>query len=519
MAVDEEKEALFGEIAIELGLATAEQIEHGQNRRLELARAGQEMRLGEVLIAEGILLKPQALNILKEANKRAGQAPRIGGYELQRKLGSGAMGAVYLARQISMDRPVALKLLPRRLSRDPEYIGRFLREARLCARLNHTNIVRAIDVGESNGYHFFAMEYIDGETLRTRLKRAEYLEEDEALEIFLQAAQGLEHAAQNGIVHRDIKPANIMICKDGTVKIADLGLAIGDGSSSSAHLTATGVAVGTPYYMSPEQVEGKSDIDCRADIYALGATVFEMVTGHPPFAGGNIAAIMAKRLYEDPPIACEVRTTVTPGLSAVLYKMMAREPKDRYPDFAALLADLRLLGQGLPPGCRLPEHHDDEGDDAPADRDSSRRPRQRVSRHRHAAPERPRLSRRRLAQLIVFSTLTILLSGLGLLFKHAHALRGPRHPFRREAIWRSALPGETVGRQARALWLEAQNLHLRLQRQYPPTPALVDETLGAYDKLINTYPDSAYAGKAREREQLLRGRKNLAAPPEPPAKN
>ncbi len=351
MPTDEKKEELYGRIALERGLITRDQLDKAWKQWTRDHQKNKKLRLGEIMMQQGHVTRQQALDVLKETHLRLGDKPRIGGYELERLLGRGAMGMVYRARQLSMDRPVALKLLSRELSENEDFVKRFTREARTTAKLNHVNIVTAIDVGESNGYHYFAMEYVDGTTVERLLKKEERLSEDRVIEIAIQVVQGLEHASKHGIIHRDIKPANIMLTKDDVAKIADMGLAVPTSKKTSDHMTGTGIAVGTPYYMAPEQVEGKSHVDFRADIYALGATLFEMLTGEKPFDAANVAAIMTKRLYEPPPVASSACRNVGREISAVVYKMMAREPDDRYQDLDSLTKDLGRIVEGKPPSC------------------------------------------------------------------------------------------------------------------------------------------------------------------------
>jgi serine/threonine-protein kinase len=240
----------------------------------------------------------------------------LGGYELLSKLGKGGMGTVYKARQTSMDRIIALKILPPRLSRDEKFVERFLREARSAGKLSHSNIVSGFDVGEAEGYHYFAMEYVEGETLLELLKREGSLDEPQTVEIAIQITKGLAHAHAHGLVHRDIKPGNVIIAKDGTVKLCDLGLARSTEEDQS--LTAIGTALGTPHYISPEQIEGQTHIDGRVDLYALGATLYHMVAGAPPFAEPTGGRVMSLHLCERPPPLSKTATEVSSALARVI---------------------------------------------------------------------------------------------------------------------------------------------------------------------------------------------------------
>ena len=206
-----------------------------------------------------------------------GGTTRVGGFELLARIGKGGMGAVYKARQISLDRLVALKILPRSLAKQKDFVTRFMREARAAGQLQHSNIVGGIDVGEADGYHYFAMEYVEGETAGAMISREGTLDGETTLRMLTDVAKGLAHAHENGLIHRDVKPSNMLIEKSGRVKLCDLGLARSTQEDSS--LTQTGTAMGTPYYMSPEQIAGKHDIDARTDIYSLGAVGYHLLAG------------------------------------------------------------------------------------------------------------------------------------------------------------------------------------------------------------------------------------------------
>jgi hypothetical protein len=253
---------------------------------------------------------------------------RIAGYELIEKVGQGGMGAVFKARQISLDRVVALKVLPPSIAKNKEFIERFMREARAAGRLNHPNIVQGIDVGlcEKTNLYFFAMEFVDGPTLGRRLKESGALPEEFVRKVAVQIGEALDYANQSGIVHRDIKPDNILMNTQGQAKLADLGLAKQLEKQEDASLTQAGIAVGTPFYMAPEQVRGQLDqIDTRTDLYCLGATLFHMVTGQPPYQGATNAVIMAAHLSDKIPLAHQVNPAVSEGFSRLLYALMQKE--------------------------------------------------------------------------------------------------------------------------------------------------------------------------------------------------
>ena len=233
----------------------------------------------------------------EEAKRLIGKT--VAGYKIIELLGTGGMGSVYKAIQLSMEREVAIKILSKRLSMDETYIARFIREARAAGELNHPNIVRVYDVKQDDGIFFFSMELIEGESVHQRVTREGRLEPREALDIALQVAMALEHAHSKGIIHRDVKPENIMLDKDGTVKLADLGLAKRSFIPEDSAATVEGHIMGSPHYMSPEQVTDTASVDYRSDVYSLGASLYFMVTGEKPFANkGSLMEVMVAVLQE-----------------------------------------------------------------------------------------------------------------------------------------------------------------------------------------------------------------------------
>ncbi|HEX6104746.1 MAG TPA: protein kinase [Gemmatimonadales bacterium] len=261
-------------------------------------------------------------------------------YTIERELGRGGMATVYLARDLRHDRPVALKVMHPELSATlgPE---RFLREVRLAARLQHPHILSVIDSGESAGILWFTMPYVEGESLRDRLRREKQLSLEEALRIAREAAQALQYAHTHGVIHRDVKPENILLlADDGSTLVADFGVARGLQGGEEA-LTETGLAVGTPAYMSPEQASGARDLDARTDVYALATVLYEMLAGEPPFAGPTPQAAVARRFTETPRSLRQVRETVPEALEQAVLKGLAKAPADRFAgaaDFARALA-------------------------------------------------------------------------------------------------------------------------------------------------------------------------------------
>ena len=270
---------------------------------------------------------------------------RFGGYEILEELGSGGMGKVYRARNVTLERIVALKMLAPVFSSDQAFVQRFLKEARSAARLNHPNIVQIYDFGNVDGVYYLAMEYVNGESLRGYVKRGA-LNERDAVAVVREALRALGVAHAEGIVHRDIKPDNIMLTNKGELKLVDLGIA--KRLDEDQDLTQTGQAVGTPQYISPEQVKGMR-VDARADIYSLGATFYHLLTGRPPYKGTSAAVVMSMHLTEPLPDPRTFEPSLSEGVCRILRKMLAKERDERYADVAALDLDLYRLQKGEMP--------------------------------------------------------------------------------------------------------------------------------------------------------------------------
>jgi serine/threonine-protein kinase len=243
---------------------------------------------------------------------------------------------------------VAIKILPKRFSENPEYVERFYKEGQAAAKLNHNNIVQAIDVGEAGGYHYFAMEYVEGKTIYEDLAVGKVFSEKEAIDIIIQVCRALLHAHSCGLIHRDVKPKNIMINKDGIVKLADMGLAR-ETTDIEAAQTEQGKAYGTPYYIAPEQIRGEVNLDGRADIYGLGATFYHMVTGQVPFIADKPAAVMKKHLREPLVPPDHINTSLSAGVSEIIEIMMAKKKESRYGNVKELMEDLLAVKEDKPP--------------------------------------------------------------------------------------------------------------------------------------------------------------------------
>ncbi len=281
------------------------------------------------------------------------EGQHLGDFEILEHLGQGGMGAVFKARQTALRRLVALKTLKPFVSDDPEFIARFRNEAVAAAALNHPNLVQVYAAGEAEGIHYFAMEYVAGESAQARIKRKGRLDPLEAIALVTHVTTALEHGWRKaGLIHRDIKPDNIFLSDEGEVKLGDLGLAKSAGQTQG--LTMTGASMGTPHYISPEQAEGKKDIDLRTDIYSLGCTLYHLLVGKPPYAAASAMALMLKHVSAPVPDLRGVWPDCPPALAALVLKMMQKAPADRPQSHEEMIADLRHV-YDLMSGTSVPE--------------------------------------------------------------------------------------------------------------------------------------------------------------------
>jgi eukaryotic-like serine/threonine-protein kinase len=345
----------LGQLSVAKGLCQPLEVEECLALQHKNEQSGNIEQLGELLIMRGYLTRTQLARLLAIQREAEQKVTRIGHYELIRKLGEGGMGAVYQARDTRNSSIVALKVLPRSRARDKTFLQRFEQEAQAAFELDHPNIVHGLDVGNADGYHFLVMEFVEGHDVYSLLEQKGRLTENEALSILEQIASALDHIHGEQLVHRDIKPENILVTASGVAKLADMGLAIDNETQGRRRITQAGIAMGTPFYLSPEQIEGKSEADIRSDIYALGSTVYEMVTGRPPFDGETPAVVMMKHLNEQVPSPHDVDRAITLQFCHVLEKMMAKDPAHRYQTPAELLADAQRVKAGeAPVGTRPP---------------------------------------------------------------------------------------------------------------------------------------------------------------------
>ena len=346
-AVKGPRRDLFGDIAVGKGLLTWAQVRDALKRQLRYKTMGIEIRIGEVAVEMGLLSQPQCSDILSEQREKrraaqeaapaaevevqdwdddSGQPYEMGPYRIDKRLG-GVMGIVFRAVDTRSNQTIAIKVLPKSLATSQAAVERFKREVRATGTLNHPNIITIWDSGVLNHVFYLSMEYVDGETLARRLRHERVLSERDAAHIARDVALALEHAHGHGVLHRDVKPENIMISTAGQVKLADLGLA--KFLQDESRITASGIAVGTPHYISPEQARALADTDHRADIYSLGATLFHMVTGRLPYEGDDGAEVMRRHVFEAVPNPRAARPEVSQPMSDFIMKMMAKDPARR----------------------------------------------------------------------------------------------------------------------------------------------------------------------------------------------
>jgi serine/threonine protein kinase len=286
-------------------------------------------------------------NLTFKPKERDLSGAQLGEYRLVRKLAVGGMGEVYEGVQLKLDRRVAVKLLSEELSREQEFLARFEREAKSAAALNHPNVVQVYDYGCAEGQYYFVMELVDGTDLSVFVKEHGKLAIPDALNYFEQAVNALKFAARNAIIHRDIKPANLMLTRDGTVKVSDLGLA--KKLTDDSDVTMTGVGMGSPHFLAPEQADDAAHVDHRADIYALGVTLLYLLTGKRPFEGASNFSVVLAHANKPLPTGIELGTPLPEEIERFIRRMTAKRPEGRYQTYDELLADLQLVKAGHRP--------------------------------------------------------------------------------------------------------------------------------------------------------------------------
>ena len=274
--------------------------------------------------------------------KKKKSVTRLGDFDLISRLGKGGMGEVFLARQISLDRQVALKTLNKELAKQEDTVRRFRREARAMAKIDHSNVVKVYAVDSYKGVHFVAIEYIDGKSVQDWLDKLGHLPVPDSVHIAVVCSEALRHAHAQNMVHRDVKPDNILITSKGIVKVADFGLA--KVTDEDVSMTQSGQGLGTPLYMAPEQARSAKYVDQRCDIYALGATLYHLLTGQPPYAKESALELIISKETGVYPSARKLRPEIPERLDLIIDKMMAKDPKHRYKASEEVLRDLSGLG-------------------------------------------------------------------------------------------------------------------------------------------------------------------------------
>ncbi|MFC1479729.1 protein kinase, partial [Planctomycetota bacterium] len=301
-----------------------------------------EEKISEQALNEGDIVRIGSTELhfsRKSADELLGE--RLGGYKILEILGVGGMGKVYKARQIAMDRVIALKVLSTKVTQDESFIAAFKQEAKVAGQLNHNNVVSVHDFGKTDdGIYYLSMEFIQGENIQELLDKKGKLTTEESVIIVSEVCKALKFAHTKSIIHSDIKPQNILLDRNGSVKVADLGLAKYFGKSSFDRKTDT--VMGTPYYMSPEQAT-KSKVDARTDIYSLGATFFHMITGRPPFDGETPLTILTKHVTEEVISPRKYDITISTQISNLIKWMMEKNPEDRPADIGEIERELGVI--------------------------------------------------------------------------------------------------------------------------------------------------------------------------------
>lgn len=340
----------FMTIAIAHKLLTHDQAEEVNEILKKEKSVGKKPREPEAVLRELGVLREEEIWAIEKARERMLRdthtvAEKIGGYEIIEKVGEGGLGVVYKARQLSIGRVVALKVLHEKWMSDDEFRKRFLVEARLVGRLSQPNLIQVIDVGRHRNQLYYSMEFVDGDTVEKLIQERGKLSIADALNIIFQVASALQYLADKKIVHRDVKPSNIMLTKKGLAKLGDFGFVK---SSLDSVLSPDGEILGTPDYISPEAASGERDLDFRSDIYSLGVSFYHMITGKPPFSGSS-SEVLDSHIYQRPPSIEDVEPDAPKAVADFIHKMMDKKPDKRFQTYDELFAELELLRREYAP--------------------------------------------------------------------------------------------------------------------------------------------------------------------------
>lgn len=336
----------FGVLAVRNGLLTNEQLEQCRVKQQASANLGHNLTLQQIVLNEK-LMSPEDIRRVEKAHEQltrdreSKKDLKFKGYEIISTLGEGGLGSVFKARQISMNRLVALKVLHKQWISDDEFRKRFVLEARIVGKLSHQNLIQVYDVGKEGDYYYFSMEYVEGRTVEELIHDSprRQMEVGRAVEVIIQVVRAIRYYKDFDIVHRDIKPSNVMVTKTGVVKLGDFGFVK---SKLDKELGFEGMVLGTPDYIAPEQAMGKEGVDYRADVYSLGATFYHMLTGRPMY-DGTPSRVMLAHTREAMPDPRVFRPSLGDDAIAVLKRMLAKNPDDRYANLDNLFADLEAL--------------------------------------------------------------------------------------------------------------------------------------------------------------------------------
>jgi serine/threonine-protein kinase len=336
----------FGVLAVRNGLLTTEQLDNARAKQAASANLGENRTLKDIILADRLMTEEEVQRVERAQaqltqDRERKQDLKFKGYEIISTLGEGGLGSVFKARQVSMNRLVALKVLHMQWINDDEFRKRFVLEARIVGKLSHQNLIQVYDVGREADYYYFTMEFVDGRTVEDLIRESprKQMEIGRAVDICIQVLRAINYYKDFDIVHRDIKPSNIMITRAGLMKLGDFGFVK---SKLDKELGYEGMVLGTPDYIAPEQAMGKDDVDYRADIYSLGATLYHMLTGRPMF-DGTPSKVMLAHTRTPMPDPRTYRPSLSDDVTNVLQRMLAKDPNQRYANINSLFADLEAL--------------------------------------------------------------------------------------------------------------------------------------------------------------------------------